>query len=90
MLYMVVEHFRNRDGEAVYRRLADRGRMMPEGLVYHGSWVEPDLSRCFQLVECEDPALLDRWAEAWRDLVEFEFVPVVPGSEMKERVLEEE
>ncbi len=44
------------------------------------------MNRCFQLVECEDPSLLERWAARWEDLVEFEFVPVVPGSKMRERM----
>src|SRR5438128_12032404 len=29
-LYMVVEHFRNKDAVAVYRRFRDSGRMAPE------------------------------------------------------------
>lgn len=84
MLYMVVERFE--DPDAVYRRLDEQGRMLPEGLEYRGSWVEPSVDRCFQLVECDDPALLDEWAAEWEDLVDFEFVPVVPGPEMEERV----
>lgn len=84
MLFMVVERFKNQDGQAVYGRLEAKGRLMPEGLEYRGSWVEPNLDRCF-LVECDDRVLLERWASEWDDLIEFEFVPVVPGSEMEER-----
>ena len=86
MLYMVIEHFRNRDGAAIYRRARERGRMMPDGLAYVGSWVEPNLDRCFQLMECDDPKLLDVWAKNWEDLVAFEFVPVVTGAEMADRM----
>lgn len=32
-LYMVVEHFKDKDAVPVYRRFRDKGRMMPEGLV---------------------------------------------------------
>lgn len=87
MLFMVIERFRNGDAEPVYRRLEEEGRLMPEGLAYRGSWVERNLERCFQLVECDDPALLEEWADEWDDLVEFEFVPVVPGSEVEERLV---
>jgi Domain of unknown function (DUF3303) len=31
---MVVERFKNNDAAPVYRRLRDKGRMAPEGLVY--------------------------------------------------------
>jgi hypothetical protein len=56
--------------------------MLPEGLEYLGSWVEPNLDRCFQLMQCENPDLLNLWAAQWEDLVDFEFVPVVTGAEM--------
>jgi hypothetical protein len=82
MLFMVIERLGGREGAAaVYRRFRERGRMTPDGLTYVASWVEPDYGRCFQLMECDDPALLDLWAARWRDLVEFEIVPVVTSEE---------
>lgn len=82
MLFMVIERLGGREGAAaVYRRFRERGRMTPEGLKYVASWVEPDYGRCFQLMECDDPALLDQWTARWRDLVEFEIVPVVTSEE---------
>ncbi len=81
MLFMVIERFKNGDAKAVYRRFRDEGRLMPEGLVYVDSWVDRDFTRCFQLVACEDPALLQVWAQAWQDLIEFEFHPVVPSKQ---------
>ena len=52
MLYMVIERFKNRDAAtAVYKRFAERGRMLPEGLKYIDSWVEEDFGRCFQLMD---------------------------------------
>jgi len=84
MLFMVIERFRNQDAGAVYRRFAERGRQTPEGLVYVGSWVEANLGRCFQLMECDDVRLLQRWVSHWSDLVEFEVVPVVPGTQTAE------
>ena len=86
MLFMVIERFRNGDAAAVYRRFRERGRMMPEGLKYVGSWVESDFGRCFQLMECEDPSLLEEWAAQWEDLVEFEFIPVVTSAEAVESI----
>jgi len=76
MLYMVVERFKNRDAIAVYRRFRERGRQQPEGLRYVSSWVETNWDRCFQLMECDDPALFDRWIAQWSDLIDFEIVPV--------------
>ena len=80
-LYMVVEHFRNRDAVPVYRRFRDRGRMMPEGLVYLSSWIDDKFERCYQLMETGDRALLDQWMANWSDLMEFEVYPVVTSKE---------
>jgi hypothetical protein len=84
MLYMVVERFKNRDAVPVYRRFRERGRMMPAGLRYVSSWVETNWDRCFQLMECDDPALFAEWIAQWDDLVAFDVVPVVPSSEAVE------
>jgi len=76
MLYMFIEHFRGGDAVPVYRRFRDRGRLAPDGLRYVASWVAEDFTRCFQVMDCDDPELLKRWMAEWQDLVEFEVVPV--------------
>ena len=81
MLFMVVENFRNQDAKSIYRRFREKGRMMPDGLSFVNSWVTADLGRCFQLMECDDVTLLQRWIAEWSDLMQFEVVPVVPGKE---------
>ncbi len=48
-LYMIVEHFKDKNAVPVYRRFRDQGRMAPEGLVYISSWVDHKLERCYQL-----------------------------------------
>ena len=50
------------------------------------SWIDERLDRCFQLMETEDPRLLDEWTARWSDLVEFEVVPVLSSSEATARV----
>jgi Protein of unknown function (DUF3303) len=81
MVFMVIEHFKNRDAKAIYRRVREKGRMLPEGLHYVNSWVESNFSRCFQLMECDDPRLFQQWSAHWQDLVEFEIVPVLSSIE---------
>jgi hypothetical protein len=81
MLFMVIEDFRGRDPKAIYRRFRDRGRMMPDGLRFHHSWVAADMSRCFLVLEAEDAALLQQWAIEWLDVAGFEIVPVATSKE---------
>ncbi len=87
MLFMLIERFKNRDTKAVYSRFKEKGRMMPEGLTYMGSWVEDNFDRCFQLMECDDPHLFQQWLVHWEDLSEFEIVHVVPSAEAADAAL---
>jgi hypothetical protein len=86
MLFMVIEHFKNRDAKAVYRRFRDRGRGAPDGLRYVNSWIEANFDRCFQVMDCDDARLLQQWIASWSDLIEFEIVPVVPSAETREAI----
>jgi hypothetical protein len=81
MMFMVIETFRNQDGKAVYDRLRERGRQMPDGLKFVNSWVSADLTRCFQLMEADDVSQFQRWVAEWQDLMGFEIVPVVQSRE---------
>lgn len=81
MLYLIVESFRDGDPVPVYRRFRDQGRLAPEGLTYVASWVTTDLARCYQVMECDDRTLLEAWMSRWRDLVDFEVVPVVSSAD---------
>ena len=80
MQFMVIENFRNQDAKAIYRRLRDKGRALPDGVVFISSYVSADLGRCFQLLEADDVTALQRWVAEWSDLAQFEIVPVVAGS----------
>jgi hypothetical protein len=83
---MVIERF-VRGARPVYERAAEKGRMLPPGLVYVDSWIDESLERCFQLMETEDPALFDEWIAQWSDLGEFEVVPVIRSAEASARAL---
>jgi hypothetical protein len=85
-LYMVIEHFKNGDPAPVYRRVRQQGRLMPDGLTYVVSWVEPTLDRCYQVMEAGNRALLDEWMGNWSDLVDFEVREVITSAEAAARV----
>jgi hypothetical protein len=82
MLFMVIEHFKGHDPGPVYKRFAEKGRLVPDGLKYVHSWIEVGMDRCFQVMETDDPILLQEWIKNWGDLVDFEVVPVVTSGEM--------
>jgi len=90
MLFMVIEQFKNHSARQVYLRAHEKGRMLPDGLYYVDSWVASSFDRCFQLMETENPSSFDIWIEHWKDLVEFEIVPVVSSQEAAKTILDHE
>ena len=76
MLYLVIERFKEGAAPEIYRRFHEKGRMMPGGLDYLSSWIDLDFKICWQLMQTEDFALFDQWIGNWRDLMDFEVVPV--------------
>ncbi|MFN0155233.1 MAG: DUF3303 domain-containing protein [Gaiella sp.] len=88
MRYMVVETFTH-GAAPVYRRFAHQGRMLPKGLVFVESWIDASLGRCWQVMETDDPTLLEQWTACWDDLVSFEIVPLVTSAEAAGQALAE-
>ena len=76
-----IERFKNGDPAPVGERFKRSGRMLPDGVEYRASWVDPARSVCFQVMEATDPELLRVWISRWDDLVDFEVIPVVTSSE---------
>jgi hypothetical protein len=83
---MVVEEF-VAGARPVYERVAAEGRRLPAGLEYVDSWVDDRLERCFQLMETDDPGLLEEWTAQWADLAKFDVIPVIGSAEAAARVL---
>ena len=56
MLLIVIEQFRDGDPLPVRARFRERGRMLPDGVTYHKSWIDAARARCFQVMEATDAA----------------------------------
>jgi hypothetical protein len=87
---MVVERFRGGDAVPVYRRFRDQGRLAPEGLRYIASWVTLDMTTCYQVMECDDRALLTQWTDRWSDLVDFEVIEVKTSADAAAAIMRNE
>jgi Protein of unknown function (DUF3303) len=81
MLFMVIERFKQGDRRPIGERFKQRGRMLPEGVAYHASWVDSAGARCFQVMEAPHARLLDAWIARWDDLIDFEVVPVLTSAD---------
>lgn len=85
-LYLIIERFKNADPRPVYQRFRERGRLAPERLTYINSWIDEPLTTCWQVMESPDRALLDQWIANWKDIVDFEVIPVITSKEAAERL----
>lgn len=81
MLFMVIEHTRPENVEAVGARFREKGRLMPADVTYHASWLETSGARCFQVMEAPTQESLQAWIRNWQDLVDFEVIPVFTSAE---------
>ena len=45
----------------MYWRFRERGRLAPDGLTYVSSWITADVTKCYQVMERDNPRLLDEW-----------------------------
>ena len=86
MHYMIIENFRDGAPGPVYHRFREKGRLAPDALEYVSSWVTDDLKRCYQVMRCDDRALLDQWLDNWSDIVDFEVIPVITSAEASAKV----
>lgn len=87
MQYMVVETFTPGRLADIYKRLAEQGRILPEGVVYVASWITDDLSRCYQVMEADDRSRLDEWLANWEGYMTAEVHPVISSAEASHRAL---
>ena len=89
MLFMVIERFKNADPKPIGERFKRSGRMLPDGLTYHASWVDMTGTRCFQVMETPYRELLDAWITHWDDLIDFEIIPVLASPDFWAKVQRE-
>ncbi|HEX3463053.1 MAG TPA: GNAT family N-acetyltransferase [Candidatus Elarobacter sp.] len=80
MRFMVIERFRGGDPAPVGERFGRQGRMLPDGVRYDGSWIDPAGMRCFQLMDAPSRDALNAWIVRWNDIVDFEVIEVVDPS----------
>ena len=87
MLYMVIEHYHPGKLKDLYQRFDEKGRMLPDGVKYINSWINEDITVCYQLMESDSLDKLNEWISNWNDIVDFELIPVISSSEAKNRAM---
>jgi hypothetical protein len=86
MTYMIIEKFKDGKVKELYQRFEEKGRLMPNGVNYVNSWINEDVTTCFQLMETDSLESLHEWINNWKDLADFEIIPVISSTEAKAKV----
>ena len=81
MLFVIIEHFKNADPKPIRERFLRDGRMTPDDVIYHASWIDAKNARCFQVMEATSMERLAEWTRHWDDLIDFDIVPVATSQE---------
>lgn len=87
MQYMIIERFHPGKVKELYHRFAEKGRMLPDGVQYINSWINEEVTVCYQVMEAESTEQLQQWIRQWNDLADFEVVPVISSAQAKEKII---
>jgi 2-hydroxy-3-keto-5-methylthiopentenyl-1-phosphate phosphatase len=86
MLYMIIETFHPGKVKQLYKRFEEKGRLMPEGVQYINSWINEDVTTCYQVMESDTEKKIYEWIQNWIDLSDFKVIPVITSPQAKEKV----
>ena len=85
-MYMIVETFRQNKVKELYKRFEEKGRQLPTGVHYVNSWINEEVTTCYQVMESDSEEKINKWIQHWNDLADFKVIPVITSAQAKERV----
>ncbi len=86
MVYLIIERFHPGKVKEIYNRFEEKGRMLPGGVHFINSWIDENVSICYQVMESPSEEKLQKWISRWEDLADFEVIPVISSEEAKQIV----
>ena len=52
-MYMIIETFRKNKVKELYKRFEEKGRQLPTGVHYVNSWINEEITTCYQVMESD-------------------------------------
>ena len=83
---MIIEKFYPGRVKLLYERFEEKGRLLPEGVNYVNSWIDENITICYQVMESDTAEKIYTWIGYWNDLADFEVIPVITSAEAKSKV----
>ncbi|WP_028980838.1 DUF3303 domain-containing protein [Sporocytophaga myxococcoides] len=87
MLYMIIERFHPGKAKEIYQELDKAGRKIPEGVHYINSWIDEDLTTCYQVMESDSDEKMQEWVNMNKGPVDYEVIKVITSAQAKEKAL---
>jgi hypothetical protein len=83
---MIIEMFHPHKVKELYKRFEEKGRQLPEGVHYINSWINEEVTTCYQVMESDTEEKINEWIKHWNDLADFKIIPVITSAQAKEKV----
>ena len=80
-LVLAIEHWRQGAARDIYAKFAAEGRGLPDSVRILGSWTDPSLTTCWQVMEGATADDLVTWREHWAEFMDIETIPVITGAD---------
>ena len=87
MTFLIIENFKKDKVKALYLRLEKEGRLLPEGIQYLSSWIDLDITTCYQVMQADTLGQIQEWLLEWEGFAEFEIIPVIDSDTARKIVL---
>ena len=77
MLFLISWHGEPAQRDAAMKRFLQTGGQPPAGVTLLGRWHAIGAVKGVAIAECDDAALIGKWALEWNDLFEMDVRPVI-------------
>jgi hypothetical protein len=84
---MIIEHFHPGKVKEIYLNLDKTGRKIPEGVHYINSWIDENLTICYQIMESNSDEKIQEWVNMNKGPVDYEVIKVITSAQAKEKAL---
>ncbi|HVZ98636.1 MAG TPA: DUF3303 family protein [Chitinophagaceae bacterium] len=85
MTFMIIEIFREGKIKELYQRFSEKGRQLPAGVTYVNSWIDENVTTCYQVMESDAADKIKEWTLLWEDVANFTIIPVISSAEAKRK-----
>ena len=81
MLLMATDTWETGRRDEIFKRLVEKGQMIPDGVKILGQWADVCGCRSYTLCETDDAKVLATWGLNWNDLIKTEIAIVMDAED---------